>query len=123
MQTLIFKRLFDPGSLRRYRQYRATALALNNKISDSVLTPTLFDQVVRGLGVGAQGRLVLESEGELSVLMDYAFHEVGQRGARVVDRYREQPGGTNQLERDLLGAMAASSVGLYRVETVDALAG
>jgi hypothetical protein len=30
--------------------------------------------------------LELESEDELSVLMDYAFYDVGQPGARLVDR-------------------------------------
>jgi hypothetical protein len=63
--------------------------------------------------------LALASESELSVLMDYAFHEVGQPGARVVDRYREQPGGMDQVERELLEAMSASNVGLYRIAAVD----
>lgn len=47
----------------------------------------------------------LESEDELSVLMDYTFYEVGQKGARVVDQYREQPGRKDQVERELLDAM------------------
>jgi hypothetical protein len=36
-----------------------------------------------------------------------------------VDRYRDQPGGKDQVERELLDAMVASSVGLYRVGAID----
>lgn len=115
----MFQRLFEPANVRRYRQYRAAELALNKKIMERALEPAEFDQAVRGLGVGAQRRLELESEGEVSVLMDYAFHEVGQPGARLIDRYREQPGGQDPVERELLDAMAASRVGLYRIEAVD----
>jgi hypothetical protein len=115
----MLQQLFEPTSVRRYRNYRAVALALNGKIMDSTLTRAVFDQAVRRLGVGAQRRLELESEDELSVLMDYAFHEVGQPGARVVDRYREQTGGQDQVERELLDAMVASAIGLYRVAAID----
>jgi hypothetical protein len=115
----MFRRLIEPASVQRYRRYRAAELALNNKIMDSALTRAVFDRAVRGLGVGAQRRLELESEDELSVLMDYAFYEVGQPGAHVVDRYREHPGGQDQLERELLDAMVAARVSLYRVEAVD----
>jgi hypothetical protein len=115
----MFKRLLEPDSVRRYRHYRAAELALNNQIMESALPRAVFDRAVRGLGVGAQHQLELESEDELSVLMDYAFYEVGQPGARVVDRYCEQPGGKDQLERELLDAMAASSVGLFRVGAID----
>src|SRR5258708_33647095 len=114
----MFRRLFEPASIRRYRQCRAAELALNNKIMDSALTRAAFDRAVRGLGVGAQRRLELESEDELSVLMDYAVYEVGEPGARVVDRYHAQPSGQDQLERELLDAMAAARGGLYRVEAV-----
>jgi hypothetical protein len=58
---------------------------------------------------------MLHSEDEISGLMDYAIHEVGPEGARVIDRYRERPGGKDQVERELLDAAAASGVGLYRV--------
>jgi hypothetical protein len=115
----MFKRFIEPASVRRYRQYRAVEMALNNKIMKTKLEPAVFDRAVRGLGVGVQRRLELESEDELSVLMDYAFYEVGQPGARLIDRYREQPGGKDRVERELLDAMAASAIGLYHVESVD----
>ena len=110
----MLQQLFEPTSVRRYRKYRTVALALNSRIMDSTLTRAVFDQAVRRLGLGAQRRLKLESESELSVLMDYAFCEVGPPGARVMDRYRAQPGGKDSVERELLDAMAVSAIALYR---------
>ena len=109
----------EPASLQRYRQYRTTQVALNNKIVKG-LARDGFDAAVRGLGVGRAGRrLMLESEDEISVLMDYAIHEVGAPGARVIDRYRDQAGGKDQIERELLDAAAASAAGIYRVQAIE----
>ncbi len=109
----------EPASIRRYRHYRTAQAALNNKIVNS-LSQDAFDAAVRGLGVGAaERRLQLESEDEISVLMDYAIYEVGSPGTRVIDRYREHTGGGDPIERELLDAMAASAVGVYRVQSID----
>ena len=95
-------------------------MALNSKIVDRALSPAVFDTAVRDLGVSLSGRrLQIQSEDEISVIMDYALHEVGTPGARVIDQYRQRPGGKNPLERELLQAAAASAVGVYRVQSVD----
>jgi len=110
----------EPASLQRYRQYRTAQVALNSKIVERAVSREVFDAAVRALGVGGAGhRLMLESEDQISVIMDYAIYEVGAPGMRVIDRYRERPGGKDQMERELLDAMAASAVGVYRVQAVD----
>src|SRR5439155_24542263 len=107
--------LVEPSRLDRYRQYRTAQVALNKKIVDSLLSRSVLDAAVRALGVGAAGRrLMLESEDEINVVMDFAIYETGTPGARVVDHCRSQPGGEKQIERELLDAAAASAVGLYR---------
>lgn len=44
----MFKRLVEPESVRRYRHYRAAALALNSKIMEAKLPQAVFDWAVRG---------------------------------------------------------------------------
>jgi hypothetical protein len=68
---------------------------------------------------GAGRRLLLNSEDEIDVIMDYAIYELGAPGTRVIDRYRERTGGRDPIERELLDAMAASAVGVYRVQSID----
>ena len=113
-------RLFEPGSVKLYRRYRAAQIELNNKLVKGGLSEEVFALAVGRLGVGENRRLILESEDELSVVMDYALYEVGKPGERVIDRYRQQPGGQDALEQKLLDAMATSRMGLYRIESAAA---
>jgi hypothetical protein len=112
--------LFEPAIVKRYRRYRAAQRKLNSKLVKSALTEEAFDLAVRHLGVGKNHRLTLESEGELSVVMDYAICEAGKPGERVIDRYRAQAGSQDSMEQTLQDAIAASRMGLYRIESVDA---
>ncbi len=117
----MLNRFLEPGTVRRYRAYRAAQQALHSQMIDTMLSRPVFDRAARDLGVAKSSgrRLVLESTDELSVVMDYALYEVGAPGARVVDRYHAETGGANQTERELLDAMAAAAASLWRVEAVD----
>jgi len=110
----------EPASLDRYRHYRTAQVELHQQIADSLVSRDILEAAARALGVGVAGRrLNLDSEAQLSVVLDYAIYELGAPGARLIDRYRQRPGGRDPVERELLDAMAASSVGVYRVEAVD----
>jgi hypothetical protein len=114
----------EPASLQRYRQYRAAQVELNDKIVNSQMSQPTFDAAARALGVSGAGRqLLLDSEDQISVIMDYAIYEVGKPGTRVIDLYRERSGSAAPIERELLEAMTASAVGVYRVESFDEPAG
>ena len=116
----MWPKLFEPDSVRVYRRYRAAQRELNAKLVQGALTDEAFALAVSRLGVGENRRLILESEDELNVVMDYALFEVGKPGERVIDRYRQQSSGQSALEQALLDAMAVSRMGLYRVESMEA---
>ena len=105
--------------IKRYRRYRKVGTALNHKIIDALVDGDVIEVAARALGLGAHGQLILDSEDELSVLMDFALYEVRQEGKSLVEIYREQHGGVNHTERVLLDAMVEARTGLFLVEDID----
>lgn len=102
-----------------YRRYRRDGTTLNHKIIETMLDKTALQYGGRALGMGSgDSMLVFDSEGETSVLMDYALYEYRHKGKNAVERYWEKVGGETQVERELLAAMAASSTSLFRVEAI-----
>lgn len=71
------------------------------------------------MGLGRKRRSVLESEDELSVLMDFALYEIPLKGKKnLVELYAEERGGANPVERELLAAMVEAQTGLFKVTQV-----
>jgi hypothetical protein len=119
----ILKRLFHrdssglPGK-ETYRRYRAAGKELNHKIMNASLEKEAVDYGVRKLGLGRRRQLIVDSEDDLSVLMEFAMYEHHRGGRNAVDRYREEIGGSSPMEQELLAAMVASSTSLFCVEEV-----
>lgn len=70
------------------------------------------------LGIREKNRLMLESENEMDVLMDFALYEVLTNGKNLVTHYADEVGGSSKTERDLLTAMCTAHTGLFRVTAV-----
>jgi len=110
-----------PGSpdVRAYRRYRKDGMALNHKIMDAILDEAALTYASRALGMMGRDRtLVLDDESDFSVLMDYALYEYRPQGKNAVERYREEIGGANQIERELLDTMVVSSTSLFKILSV-----
>lgn len=93
-------------TIEEYRRYRKAALSLNEKIIDAYLDGKILEQAIYRLRLGKKRVLVLESEGDLSVVMDFILYEIRNReGKNLVERYAEEKGGVDAIERELLMAM------------------
>ena len=111
--------LFGTNTLKEYQRYRKVGRALNHKIIDAYLNETILEKAARMLKLGRKRQLVLDSEDDLSVLMDFALYEIRQRdGRNIVERYLEERGGVNAIERELLAAMVRAQTGLFKVRQI-----
>jgi hypothetical protein len=106
-------------NIRAYRRYRRDGMALNHKIMDAILDEAALTYVSRALGMMGRDRtLVLDDESDFSVLMDYALYEYRPQGKNAVERYREEIGGSTQIEQELLDTMVVSSPSLFKILSV-----
>jgi len=74
--------------VRRYKRLRKVGRELNNRIFET-LSREAIEQTARRLGMWRDGTLVLETQDEMSVLMDHAIHGYFEDGRNAVDRYVE----------------------------------
>lgn len=107
-----------PQGVKEYRRYRRSGTKLNHKIIETFVDDQAIEHSARALELGRDRQLVLDSEGDLSVLMDFALYEVLEQGKSIVERYQKEVGGRNAVERNLLKAMVGARPGLFRVEEV-----
>jgi hypothetical protein len=101
-----------------YRAYRALAKELNTKVMQAYLDRALLDRAGSLLGMLHGGTLVVENEGEMSVFMDFALHDLQVAGKNAFERYRQQLDGEHPAEHQLLAALSKSSTSLFQVSAV-----
>jgi hypothetical protein len=105
--------------LKEYQRFRKTGRDLNHKIINACLNETILTKATTMLKLGQKGQLILDSEDDLSVLMDFALFEIHHKdGRNSVEQYAETKDGTNAIERELLTAMVQAQTGLYKVKRV-----
>lgn len=103
-------------TLKEYQRYTEVFRELNHKILDAYFDETTLEKAMRMLRLGKNRILILDSEDDLSVLMDFALYEVRQRdGKNSIERYAEEKGGANAIEKELLAAMVKAKIGLFKV--------
>jgi hypothetical protein len=111
--------LFETETVKEYQRYRKTGRNLNHKIIDAYLNETILEKAATMLRLGQKRRLILDSEDDLSVLMDFALYEIPHGdGKNSVEHYAEEKGGVNAIERELLAAMVKAQTGLFKVKRV-----
>lgn len=118
LKVMLSSWLSGSSTVKQYRRYRKVGRELNQKIIETLVDDKILEKAARALGLGKNHRLVLDSEDDLSVLMDFALYEVRQRGKNLVERYQEEKGGSNRIERDLLASMVKAGTGLFKVEGI-----
>ena len=106
------------SSVKQYRRYRNAGRELNNKIIKALVNNEILDEAAQALDLGKNRQLFVDSEDEFSVLMDFALYEVRRQGKNAVERYQEERGGSNRIERELLAAMVKARTGLFKMERV-----
>ena len=109
----------NPPNVKEYQRYRKAGRELHQKMIEAYVDKPVIEKAAKLLKLGEGGRLVLDSEGEMDVLMDFALYDLRQDGKNIVARYAEEKGGKNFIERELLSAMTKANVGLFKVVGVN----
>jgi len=111
--------LFESQTIKEYKRYRKAGQSLNHKIIDAYLNETILEKAATMLRLRRKRQLILDSEDDLSVLMDFVLYEIRNReGKNSVERYAEEKGGVNAIERELLAAMIKARTGLFKINQV-----
>lgn len=107
------------AGLTRYRQLRQAGLELNNRLIET-LPRDVLDEGAQKLGLLRKNTILLESEDEIAVLMDYCLHDVRRQGMTAIDRYLQtSPPPADSDEMILLQALRESRFSVYAVETTE----
>lgn len=109
--------------LARYRQLRAVQMDLHSTLMEQ-LPQNALRECGKTLGVFKDDILVLGSESEMAVLMDYSIYDYRWDGLNVIERYINQTHlevGSDQ--RILLDAMLEARYSLFVVDEIEKGAG
>jgi hypothetical protein len=107
------------SSIKEYQRYRKAARDLNHKMMETYIDGDVLEKAARWLKLGKNRLLVMDSEDDLSVLMDFSLYEIKRNGKNIIARYADEKGGRNSMERELLSAMQNAQTGLFKIDGVD----
>ena len=107
------------SNVKEYQRYRNAGRELNQKMIETYIDNSVLEKASRLLKLGKNRQLILDTKDDLSVLMDFALYEIRQNGKNIIERYADEKGGKNFVERELLSAMAKANAGLFKIDSVD----
>jgi hypothetical protein len=103
--------------LTRYQHFRQVGLELNTRLTKT-LSRSELDEGGRKLGILKRDVLVLDTEDEIAVLMDFCLHDVRRHGVTAVERYlATAPPDATADEMVLLQALRQARFSLFAVES------
>jgi SEC-C motif len=101
-----------------YLRLRKLSMSLNHKLVET-LDKEIMDEGGHKLGILQKGTLVLGSEDELSVVMDYCIYNVYRGGRNAVQRMLADSPPSNPDERALLEAQSKARYSIFQVSDVE----
>jgi hypothetical protein len=105
--------------LARYQHLRQVALPLNHRLVKT-LSKSVLDEGGKKLGILEGKALVLDSEDEIAVLMDYCIYDVRRRGQNAIDHFlAKSPPAPDSDEMVLLQAMGQAYYAVVVVEKAE----
>ena len=105
--------------LARYKPLRRAGVALNSRLVKT-LSRSVLDEGGKKLGILKGNVLTLDSDDELSVLMDYCIFDVRRRGLNAVERYlQKSPPAPDSDDDALLQAMRQARYSLFAAEALE----
>jgi hypothetical protein len=97
-----------------YRRLRELGVKLNKALVHSLSREEL-EEGSRRLGILREGTLVLDSEDELAVLMDYCIYDIYRGGRNAVERMLAESPPSDPEERALLEAKSRAYYSVFQV--------
>jgi hypothetical protein len=114
----LFKKGNTANVIEKYKEYRKVSKELNHKIMDKCLDPDVFKKSARLLGAARGDILVLDTEDEMNILMDFALREYRANKKTTVEIYQEKIGGENEIEKEILDAFISSYTSLFKIISI-----
>lgn len=102
----------------RYKRIRQAGRKLNHKMLDIFFTREAIEDSARLLGVLQGGTLAFDSEDEMSVFADFILHEYSLNGRKAVEIYREEIGGEDEVEEEILASLSSAYTSLFKVVAI-----
>jgi hypothetical protein len=101
----------------RYHGLRRVSRAVNEALVER-LTKDIMDEGGKKLGILKRGMLVIESEEEMGVLMDFCIHDTRLNGRTVVQHFLdENPYRPGSQEATILEALESAVYSMFVVES------
>jgi hypothetical protein len=97
-----------------YRRVRQVGVQLNHKLVAS-LNKEIIETAGKRLGIFKNGTLVFDSEDEVSVLMDYAIHNMRVDGQNAVERYLDKSPPPDSAEMAFLKTLLEAYYSIFQV--------
>lgn len=104
--------------IEKYKTYRKIGRELNNKIMKSCFDHDVVMKSARLLGIVRGDTLIIDSENETSVLMDFALNDYRVNNKNAVEVYREKMGRENEIETEILDALVSSYTSLFKITSI-----
>ncbi len=114
----LFKKENNVTVIDKYKEYRKISKELNNRIMDKCLDRDVFLKAASLLDAAQGDIVVLDTEDEMSVVMDFALREYKVNKQTTVEIYREKIGGKNEIEKEILDAFVSSYTSLFKVISI-----
>jgi hypothetical protein len=114
----LFKKENTATVIEKYKEYRKVSRELNNKIIEKCLNPDVFKKSATLLGAARGDILVLDTEDEMNILMDFALREYKVNKQTTVEIYQEKIGGENEIEKEILDAFVSSYTSLFKIISI-----
>lgn len=104
-----------PNLVDRYDLYKKKGMELNNKLMEKFLDKGRLRKAAEQLGIVKDGVFVFDSDIEPDILMDFALFSYRTDGRTPVERYQEQVGGADEIEKELLAGLQSSYTSLFKI--------
>ena len=101
--------------LKEYNQLRNVSKRLSEEIPEIYGLDKSLTQIIRIMGIGRSGTIVLESEEEVNFMIDFYLHEYQENGQTMLDRYRTDHPEIDQLVTAYIDAAQASYTSLFKI--------
>ena len=110
-------------SQRTYKAYKTERAKLNRKLMRTSLTPETITLAAKMLDIKIEDGQLLVDELEMPAVVDSILHDLKIDGKTILETYIEKVGGSNEVQSELLSAIAASRASLFSVGERDEATG
>lgn len=108
----------DSPLVKKYKKYRKKGQSLNSQVMNTSLDERAFGDATRLLGIRKGKTIILDDEDDLPAVADFALYDCRFDGKNAIERYVDEAGGKDEIERELLAGMRRAYTSLFRIESV-----